>query len=245
MTTNYKQAKILIPLLGFITLLVLVSCLVRRYQHSEGIHKPEEESYPGKCIAKGLRLDEYYEGRKVFSLKTDSLKVVGKKTGFFRLGFWNVARLENVCIDFYQQPVSKSVKNAHESATKGAGFPDLKDLFLRHDRLKPMMARDVKGVEISNIEINLYREDKITSTLCSNEVKLNPRGNKLIFEGNVRMTSGMDKQLECSRITWLTDDKKFRTAERYVVRVEDRIIEGKGLETDYLLDKVEFMGRRK
>lgn len=234
-------------LLGLLVILVLAGyTLVGKYEDSKVIDQGQEVSRPKTCVATGLRFDEYNQGRMVFSLKTDSLKIVRKKAGFFRLGFWKVARLENVSIDFYQLSDKKKPRNdADEMVNIGTGFSDIGDIFLKHDKFKFMIPKGVKGVEINNITINLHKDGKLLSAMSSDKAKLGSRGKELVFEGNVRMTSGKDKLLECSKIRWLTDAGKFKTTHRYVARIDNRIIKGTGLETDCLLENLEFIERGK
>ena len=234
-------------LLGLLVILVLAGySLVGRYEDSKVIDHGQEVSRPKTCVATGLRFDEYYEGRKVFSLKTDSLKIVRKKAGFFRLGFWKVAMLENVSIDFYQLSDKKEPRNdADGMVNTGTGFSDIGNIVLKHDKFDFMIPKGVKGVEINNITINLHKDGKLLSVMSSDKAKLGSRGKELVFEGNVRMASGKDKLLECSKISWLTDAGKFKTTRCYVARIDNRIIKGTGLETDCLLENLESIVRGK
>ena len=243
----HRQGVKLGSLLGLFVIIVFAGyILVGRYEDSKIIHESQQVSRPKTCVSTGLRFDEYYEGSRVFSLKTDSLKIIRKKVGFLRLGFWKVARLENVCIDFYQLSDENRPRNdANGMVNIGEGFPDLGSLFLKHDKFKSMISKGVEGVEINNITINLHRDGKLLSAMSSDEAKLDSRGKELVFEGNVRMSSGKDKLLKCSKISWLTDARKFRTTRRYVARIDNRIIEGTGLETDCFLENLESMGRVK
>lgn len=232
---------------GLFVFLVLAGySLVGRYEDSKVIDQGQEVSRPKTCVATGLRFDEYNQGRMVFSLKTDSLKIVRKKASFFRLGFWKVARLENVSIDFYQLSDKKKPRNdADEMVNIGTGFSDIGNIFLKHDKFKFMIPKGVKGVEINNITINLHKDGKLLSAMSSDKAKLGSRGRELVFEGNVRMASGKNKLLECSKISWLTDAGKFKTTRRYVARIDNRIIKGTGLETDCLLENLESIVRGK
>lgn len=232
---------------GLFVFLVLAGySLVGRYEDSKVIDQGQEVSRPKTCVATGLRFDEYNQGRMVFSLKIDSLKIVRKKASFFRLGFWKVARLENVSIDFYQLSDKKKPRNdADEMVNIGTGFSDIGNIFLKHDKFKFMIPKGVKGVEINNITINLHKDGKLLSAMSSDKAKLGSRGRELVFEGNVRMASGKDKLLECSKISWLTDAGKFKTTRRYVARIDNRIIKGTGLETDCLLENLESIVRGK
>ena len=259
MICPYNQGVKFSLLLGLFVILVLAGyTLVGRYEDSKVIDQGQEVSRPKICVAAGLRFDEYNQGRMVFSLKTDSLKIVRKKAGFFRLGFWKVARLENVSIDFYQLSDKKKPRNdadkrvnigtgfdADEMVNIGTGFSDIGNIFLKHDKFKFMIPKGVKGVEINNITINLHKDGKLLSAMSSDKAKLGSCGKELVFEGNVRMASGKDKLLECSKIRWLTDAGKFKTTRRYVARIDNRIIKGTGLETDCLLENLESIVRGK
>lgn len=247
MICPYNQGVKFSLLLGLFVILVLAGyTLVGRYEDSKVIDQGQEVSRPKICVATGLRFDEYNQGRMVFSLKTDSLKIVRKKAGFFRLGFWKVARLENVSIDFYQLSDKKKPRNdADKRVNIGTGFSDIGNIFLKHDKFKFMIPKGVKGVEINNITINLHKDGKLLSAMSSDKAKLGSCGKELVFEGNVRMASSKDKLLECSKIRWLTDARKFKTTRRYVARIDNRIIKGTGLETDCLLENLESIVRGK
>ena len=247
MIRPYRQGVKFGLFLGLFVILVLAGyILIGRYDDSKVIDQGQKVSWAKTCVATGLRFDEHYEESRVFSLKTDSLKIVSKKAGFFRLGFWKVARLENVSIDFYQlSDKKKPCNDADKMVNIGTGFSDAGNLFLKHDKFKFMIPKGVKGVEINNITINLHKDGKLLSVMSSDNAKFGSRGKELVFEGNVRIASGKDKLLECSKIRWLTDAGKFKTTRRYVARIDNRIIKGTGLETDCLLENLESIVRGK
>jgi len=193
---------------------------------------------PEGCIARGLRIDEHFEGRRLFSLKADRLKVSGKKAGFLRLGFWKVAKFENLSIDFYSKPCGTEIQDSNGRVIDGAEFSDLGDFFMRNDKLKRMMPKGVKGVEISNISINQYREGRIVSSLRSDQAKVDFRGKELVFKGNVKMACGNGKTLQCGKMSWLAEAKKFKTSEPYVLKTRHQTLRGKGLQTDYRLENM-------
>lgn len=251
MIGTHRQVVKFGSLLGLIIILALTGyTLVGKDRNSVAIYRRPELSFPENCVAQGLRLDEELEGKRVFSLKVDTIRILGKKAGFLRLGFWKVARLENVCLDFYQQADGNREQKtpAGLPATNGRyghGFPDLFDLFAGDDGLKLPRLDGVKGIEMSNIKLRIHRAGKIILALSSDKAEINPHAKELIFQGNVRIASGKSRLLETGEIRWLRDEKKFRTTDRYRVKTQGGIMEGKGLEADYLLEKIALTGKGK
>jgi len=205
------------------------------YQSQPAINtKPgERPSVSGKILAKGLSFEEHFEGRKLFTLKIDTVKILRKKVGFLSLGFFKVTRLENVRIDFYEV-----MKNPGSTPHN---FLNFEKSLLSKNNLKLLKPKGVKGLEIVKITVNVYREGRLLSSICSDKAKIEFGKKEIIFEGHVRIASGEDRSLECSKIRWITDTQTFRTREHYVAKVNGRIIEGKGLETGYLLEKLNFV----
>ncbi len=247
--SKYPYSKKGLWLVGIIPILALVGfTLVQLHRHPKTESVLEEVRSPGGFVAKGLRIEEHLDGQRAFSLELDNLRVVGKKAGFFRLGFWRVARLENVRINLYQQPNKATTHGDGETlgtqnAVSAVG-PDLTGLFTRNDKLKRMLPKGVKGIEMVGVTINVYYHGKVISSLSSKGARMDSRGKGLAFEGAVKMVSRDGLALECGKMAWSADRKTLTTLGPFLLKTKEETVRGQGLETDLALEQIMVAGRR-
>ena len=234
-------------LMVFVSVLVLAGYVLMGGRHkadTDGVSTPAKVSFSNSCIGTGIHVDEYLKGKKVFSLKMDSLGVVGKKAGFFRLGFWKVARLKNVSLDLYHYPPDAGQHKSDGSLNTPGVFPDMGKLFSKSDKLRQMIPTNVRGIEISNIKIRMHKDWKLISTVSSDSARIDSRGNGLTFEGDVKVASNNGKILKCEKMHWSSDTKRFKVNGAYVLTVSGETMRGKGIQTDYGFNNIRFVGRR-
>jgi len=201
-------------------------------------------------VGTGIHIDEYLKGKRVFTLKTDSVGVRGKKAKFLRLGFWKVAEMENVTLDFYYYT---SVSEGHRSgdllsSSEGLvkawdGYGDITRLFTKNDELRRLFPGNVKGVEIEGMTVRMYENGELESSLSSYRANLGAEGEEFVFDGDVQLASRNGRTLSCGKLFWVSDERKFKTTGPYVLRDNERMISGQGIETDYGLEEMTFSGR--
>jgi hypothetical protein len=178
---------------------------------------------------KGLSFVETQDGREIFSLDIGSFKIRKIKLGFFRVGLFKTAELENVEINFY---INENVKGITKEPF------DFEKCFLASEL--PGLEK-VRGVEIKNIKINIMQENRIISSISSDYAEIDLARKDVIFKGNVKISSQEDKVLRCYRIRWVNKTNRFKTNDFYKLTKEGKAFEGKGLETDYLLENIRFL----
>ena len=211
---------------------------------------PELMSFGTGRVGTGIHIDEYLKGKRIFTLKTDSVSVRGKKAKFLRLGFWKVAEMENVTLDFYYYtPVSEEHRSEDLlSSSEGLlkawdGYTDMTRLFTKNNKLRQMFPGNVKGLEIEGMTVRVYEDGELESSLSSDHAKLGSEGDEFVFEGDVQLASRNGKRLTCGKLFWLSDERKFKTEGSYVLKDKEKMISGRGVETDHGLEEMTFSGR--
>jgi len=69
-----------------------------------------------RTVVTDLAFTESLNNKKVFSFKIGSIKVLRKKIEFLRFGLYKIARIENMCVNFYnmdkfkQDPCKRPLK---------------------------------------------------------------------------------------------------------------------------------------
>jgi hypothetical protein len=232
---TYTHSLTVVFAVGFSCVVIFGICAgIKIHRRADQTPELESRSAEDNHVAQGLRIEEHLGSRKVFSCRIDKLKVVGKKKGFFRLGFWKVARLENVRIDIYPHAAL-----SHEAIVASTMYPDLPTLFTRNDKFKRIMPKGVRGVEIDNIEINFCQGGQVRSSLTSDKATIDGQRHAFVFEGHVRILTDNGKTLECRKASWLADARALTTHGAYVLNTQNGVIRGQGFQTDFLLSNVD------
>lgn len=256
-----RHSKKRIWFIGLVPILALLGYTFFQYhRHVASRTADRADALPleGGVLAKGLRIEEHLEGQKAFSIEIDNLRIVGKKAAFLRLGFWRVARLENVRISLYERHIypegpghatmdtgAVALESAFQrTADPARSAPGLADLFFRDNRLRRMMPRGVKGIEMHNVAISVFGGGKAVSVLSSDEAQLDARGKAIIFKGRVKMASQQGAVLESPEMIWSADTNTLRTKGFFKLKASERTVLGEDLETDFRLEHIVNTGRK-
>jgi hypothetical protein len=255
-----RHSKKRIWLIGLVPVLALLGyTFFQHHRHAASGAADRTDPLPlqGGVLAKGLRIEEHIEGQKAFSIEIDRIRIVGKKAAFLRLGFWRVASLENVRISLYERDMQaggpdyarvhaaggapESVFGRTADSTRAA--PGLGDLFFKNNRLRRMMPKGVKGIEMHDVEISVFDGGKVASVLSSDDACVDARGKAVIFEGRVKMASQQGVVLESQEMIWSADTNTLKTKGLFELKASERIVRGEGLETDFRLEHIVNTGR--
>lgn len=197
-----------------------------------------------KTIARDLKIDDYAQGRKTFSMQIEKLRVVKKKLGFLRLGFLKIARVEGVTLDWYGE--NTSGERRLEKETQKSGNPiNSKRLSHLINKLKQYLPGNIKGVELSRVKMNFFQDGRISSSIISDSAAFSSKGMHIVFKGNVKLMNGSGKSLTCEKITWRIDKKTFISTKSFIFKDRHREMSGKGFKTDFELNEIITQEREK
>ena len=226
--------------INIVILIGLIACVLTSLLRLTSDKKSNKDkiNLPERTVFTGLNYTEYLENEKVFSFKIGSIEVLRRKIGFFRLGFYKIAKIENVCLNFYKV----DNPNSRDKLNLGLSFKKFLSSYgkkLGYD-IKRLIGESIRGIEIEKIRINIYNGVTLLSSISSDKAQVDFGKKEVIFKGNVKIASILDRLLECERIRWAQETDRFKTKGSYRLRIKDKIIKGKELETDYLLAKVKI-----
>lgn len=181
--------------------LILLICLVpvSKWPAEPILSKSDYPDPPKKEILTGLKLTDFKVGRKTFSLSVDSLRVEKKKMGFLHLGFMKIARLEGVEIDWFENEVSRPQKDPAGGPSRSE---DADRFFSQVNKLKQILPDHIKGVELTQVKINFFKDNEKSFTIKADKAVVKP-GGQLVLKGHVAMNAGNGKKLTCEKIIWL------------------------------------------
>ena len=121
---------------------------------------------------------------------------------------------------------------------------DLDDLLTGKESIKRLVPKQIRGVEVTNIVLNIYRGDEWISSLSGGHAQILPRGGGIVIEDDVLLASSNGNTLKCKEINWSSRTDKLSALGAYELKVDNRTVSGRGLLTDYRLEHVEFAGRK-
>lgn len=252
MKNRMRLSTVLTISLTTVLLTALTHCYFRWDKEFKIPNEAQQIQAPKEGVVTGLSINEYSEGRKLFTLRVEAVKIYRKKVGAFRLGFWKIARLEKVHIEFYAPPCDEQIDPGQQNGSDGPylsqpiavktedGGPDFGEYLSNIRDLKALQLKGVKGIEIDKIQIHVNQTNNRVSSISADKAKFNPGNKSFTFEGSVKIKSADGRSLECRKICWHPETKKFKTSGHYVARLEDRTLEGRVVETDYLLKELNF-----
>ncbi|MBU1195545.1 MAG: LPS export ABC transporter periplasmic protein LptC [Proteobacteria bacterium] len=197
-----------------------------------------------KTIATDLKIDDYAWGKKTFSIQIEKLRVVKKKMEFFRLGFFKIARVEGVTLNWYENSsqTRASLTNPMEDSKNQDRSQRLSDLL---NKLKKYLPGNIRDVELTRVKMIFFQDEKTISTIYSDLASPGLQGQGIVFTGNVRIITESNKKLKCGKLTWLTADKKLISAESFIFEDSGLKTQGKGFRTDLELNKIISQERKK
>lgn len=207
--------------------------------------------------AKGISFVEYHGDKKLYSVSIDSFYIERARIGPFAIGPFHIAFFNKVIIDLFQEGIESKLDqeiadNKIQIVEKKIQKIDRKNNFLNLDttlmeigRKLPFEAKKIKGIEVKEISINLWKEGERIFRISSNSATLDRKTKDIIFTGQANLDAGENGTLLSHRIRWDRKTHLFRVLDSYYLIRKGQRTEGKGIETDYLLKKISFISSAK
>jgi hypothetical protein len=229
--------RILIILL-FIGVLIatFLSLSVRR----EGTRISKELKSPSRLFfGKGISFVEYHGDKRIYSVKIDSVSIERAKLGPFAIGPLHVAHLNKVAIDLNLDEIEPILdKERVEDQGEGRKVLDFENPISKIKEKLPPEARKIRGVTIKEVSVNLWKKEQRILRISSDTATIDRNSGDLIFAGHATMDAGENGNLISHRIRWDRKTRFFRVTDPYIFTKDGKKIEGEGMETDYLFERV-------
>lgn len=198
------------------------------------------------AFAKGISFVEYHGDKKVYSLSINSFHIERARIGPFAIGPFHIVYMNKVNIELYQEGIESKLK--HELQEGRIQEIEKKDEILNLDQTLmdirkklPAEMKKVKGIEIKEVSINLWKEGERIFRILSHSATVDRKTRDLIFTGQANLDAGKNGKLLSHRIRWDRKTRLFRVIDPYYLIQNGKRTEGKGIETDYLLKKISYI----
>lgn len=199
------------------------------------------------AFAKGISFVEYHGDKKVYSVSIDSFYIERARIGPFAIGPFHIAYLTKVVIELYQEGIDSKFGGGEIQPGQTQQVEN-KDEFLNLDQTLmdirkklPGGAKKVKGVEIKDVSISLWKGRERIFKISSNSASVDRKTRNIVFTGQAILEAGNNGKLISHRIQWDRKTRLFRVTDSYYLIKNDKRTEGKGIETDYLLKKISYI----
>jgi hypothetical protein len=214
---TYTHSLTVVFAVGFSCVVIFGICAgIKIHRRADQTPELESRSAEDNHVAQGLRIEEHLGSRKVFSCRIDKLKVVGKKKGFFRLGFWKVARLENVRIDVYLQPPQKKANQAFPPLNAEEAMPEQEE---RNAAVAMAATQLAAQSHEATIESKLYPDLPALFTRNDKFKRIMPKGVRGVEIDNIEINFCQGGQVRSS----LTSDKATIDGQRHAFVFEGHV----------------------
>jgi len=207
-------------------------------------HISKHQDHPQACLVnkspaddffiEGLHYEDLLDGKKIISIKADKFVIEKKRLAFFKLGFFNIARLENATITLYSNN-NLSEKNLTERGQLFVDVP-MKSLF-KEGGLTSMVNKRIWSIIIKPICLKLNEGKSLVTQITASGATIKPEQSAIIFEGNVRVISG-PKSLITDRLVLLSNNVVMKVDSHFNFMSAEEQWEGNGLTTDLFLRPV-------
>ncbi|MCG8550767.1 MAG: hypothetical protein MI799_10235 [Desulfobacterales bacterium] len=190
---------------------------------------------PKKEIVGELKMTDFRVGRRNFSLAVQSLRVEKKKMGFLGLGFMKIAILEGVEIDWFENGTPGPQK---EPAGPSA-LEDADRLLSQVNKLKQVLPGHIKGVELTRVKINFFKDKKKLFTAKADNAFVRS-GGRLVLKGHVTMKAGNGETLTCEKAVWQIAECRLVTSKAFEPDDKTRSRRDRVLQTNQGLENINF-----
>jgi hypothetical protein len=174
-------------------------------------------------------------------VSVDSVSVERAKLGPFAIGPLHVAHLNKVAIDLNLDEIEPLLdKENVEGQGEGGKALDFENPVSRIKEKLPPEARKIRGVNIKEVSINLWKKEQRILRITSDTAAIDRNSGDLIFIGHATMDAGERGNLISHRIRWNRKTHFFRITDPYIFTKDGKKIEGEGMETDYLFKRIGY-----
>jgi len=241
---NFQQKKVAIKILILSLIIgVVVLTFFAVNWRGKGHFSQGYKSSSKLAYAKGISFVEYHGDKKVYAVSIDSLSVERARIGPFAIGPFHVVYLNKVNVELYQEGIESKLEQ--EIKEKKRDILNFDSTLLDIRRKLPIEIKKVKGIEIKEISINLWKKGERIFRISSNSATFDRKTKDLIFTGQANLEAGKNGKLLSHRIRWDRETRLFRVLDSYYLIQNGKKTEGKGIETDYLLKKISYIASAK
>jgi hypothetical protein len=200
----------------------------------------KEPKSPARLFfGKGISFVEYHGDKKIYSVSVDSVSVERAKLGPFAIGPLHVAHLNKVAIDLNLDEIEPLLdKENVEGQGEGEKALGFENPVSRIKEKLPPEARKIKGLNIKEVSINLWKKEQRILRISSDTATIDRKSGDLVFTGHAKMDAGENGNLISHRIRWNRKTRLFRVTDLYIFTKDGKKIEGEGMETDYLFKRI-------
>jgi len=241
---NFQQKKVAIKILILSLIIgVVVLTFFAVNWRGKGHFSQGYKSSSKLAYAKGISFVEYHGDKKVYAVSIDSFSVERARIGPFAIGPFHVVYLNKVNVELYQEGIESKLEQ--EIKEKKRDILNFDSTLLDIRRKLPIEIKKVKGIEIKEISINLWKKGERIFRISSNSATFDRKTKDLIFTGQANLEAGKNGKLLSHRIRWDRETRLFRVLDSYYLIQNGKKTEGKGIETDYLLKKISYIASAK
>jgi hypothetical protein len=240
MNFHQKRAAIKILILSLIIGVVIFTFFTVNWR-GRGHFSQGYKSSSKLAYAKGISFVEYHGDKKVYAVSIDSFSVERARLGPFAIGPLHIAHLNKVAIDLYLDGIeSKQEEENIREKISESGKIDLESPMLNIKKNLLFQIKKVKGIKINNISLNLWEKEERIFRISSDTATVDRKTGDLIFTGHATMDAGKNGKLQSHRIRWDRKTRLFKVIDPFYLTKGGKRIEGKGIETDYLLKRINY-----
>jgi len=241
---NFQQKKVAIKILILSLIIgVVIFTFFAVNWRGRGHFSQGYKSSSKLAYAKGISFVEYHGDKKVYAVSIDSFSVERARIGPFAIGPFHVVYLNKVNVELYQEGIESKLEQ--EIKEKKRDILNFDSTLLDIRRKLPIEIKKVKGIEIKEISINLWKKGERIFRISSNSATFDRKTKDLIFTGQANLEAGKNGKLLSHRIRWDRETRLFRVLDSYYLIQNGKKTEGKGIETDYLLKKISYIASAK
>jgi hypothetical protein len=242
MNFHQKRAAIKILILSLIIGVIIFTFFTVNWR-GRGHFSQGYKSSSKLAYGKGISFVEYHGDKKVYAVSIDSFSVERARIGPFAIGPFHVVYLNKVNVELYQEGIESKLEQ--EIKEKKRDILNFDSTLLDIRRKLPIEIKKVKGIEIKEISINLWKKGERIFRISSNSATFDRKTKDLIFTGQANLEAGKNGKLLSHRIRWDRETRLFRVLDSYYLIQNGKKTEGKGIETDYLLKKISYIASAK
>ena len=242
MRTHLRRIKLWIGiLLGTLVIVSTGAVLWSLFQGNLARSKSSMEHSGTPAPSEGFEL-KYLKGDiKVYEASIGSFSLKKAKLGPFAIGPLNVARFEKVAIDMYTEGLLTDADRDNDiSKLDTFGVDNLESLFGRIKEDSLFRKRKIGIIDINGISLNLWEGEKKVFNITSDRLTMDRRTGDVIFIGHASLDAAENGSVIAHRIRWVKKSSLFRIEDAYILTRGNDRKEGRGLETDHLLKKIEY-----
>lgn len=195
---------------------------------------------PDTMSVTGKTINQYHNGKKLYTLKIGKFRICSKKIGFVKIGFLKIAMINDVVMDIYLGNLDEGKElSLDDNVVKSDDFTIFKHLETDSDWETMIRRYKIKGVEIKGIKINFHRGEKTVCSISSKSASMEYKNKDFILKGNTTIVAD-NRILKSHKIIWQNNNRKFLVNGKYELIEQDSVKRGECLKTDFLLRKIEY-----